>query len=157
MKIGIIVLFFNHEEQLQFKNIFKNIENIELCFVNNGSKDDTLGMLKYIKNEFLPNAHIIDIKKTVQPDAAIRAGSRYFYNIKELYYIGYIHANEFKDFNKINTLLDEFNMHKKSLLNAATKKSKIAHKIERKSCNKVFSVLDKLTKFQAHKKLNFVS
>ena len=66
MKIGVIILFFNNEKEIdsiQFKNIFNQIKNMEVCFVNNGSKDNTLQMLKFIKDENNANIHLLDIKK----------------------------------------------------------------------------------------------
>ena len=107
MKIGIMIIFHNNENEIE-KELFLNLLNktnlTPLCFVNNGSKDRTLEILKSLKDEFHSNVSIVDIKRNKGQELAIKAGARYLFNSDELNHIGYINMNSFngfKDFNKL--------------------------------------------------------
>lgn len=154
MKIGVIILFFNNEKEIdsiQFKNIFNQIKNMEVCFVNNGSKDNTLQMLKFIKDENNANIHLLDIKKNIESDAAVRAGARYFYNEQGLNCIGYVDAYKFSDFNNLNKLLKAIENYRNLIINdSLTTAANRRQKIERKSCKKVFSILEKFKNLEIH-------
>ncbi len=146
MKIGIIILFYDNEKEIdsiQFKNVFNQIKNTEICFVNNGSKDRTLQMLKFIKDDKNTNIHLLDIKKHIEPEAAIRAGARYFYNAKDLNCIGYVNAYNFNDFNNLDKLLKAADNYCNLIINDNFNSHKKNRKIERKSCKKVFSIVEK--------------
>ena len=53
MKTGIIIPCYNEENRLNseaFLTFIKAHTNYVLCFVNDGSKDNTLGLLRSIEN-----------------------------------------------------------------------------------------------------------
>jgi glycosyltransferase involved in cell wall biosynthesis len=80
MKKGIIILFSDDEKKIhknQFKNLFDQKE-VKLCFVNNGSKDNTLHVLDSVREDLESNnVAILDIKKNKGTSAAVKAGARY--------------------------------------------------------------------------------
>ena len=96
MKKGIIILFTDDETRIQ-KNQFINLFNqkeVKLCFVNNGSKDNTLHVLESVRDDLeSKSVVIIDIKKNKGTTAAVKAGARYLQNSEDLKYIMYFKSN----------------------------------------------------------------
>jgi dolichyl-phosphate beta-glucosyltransferase len=108
MKKGIIILFSDDEKKIhknQFTNLF-NHKDIKLCFVNNGSKDNTLTILEAVKDDLEPSSiSIIDIKKDKGINAAIKAGARYLLSSGNLKCIMHFKSNMLPFFeNKENQL-----------------------------------------------------
>jgi transposase-like protein len=96
MKIGIVIIFHNNEKEIDKKYIIKNSNNsrtIELCLVNNDSKDHTYSVLKEIK-ENCDNVSVVNIKKFKSESSAIRAGTRFMINQFKIKHIGYINVNK---------------------------------------------------------------
>jgi GT2 family glycosyltransferase len=110
MKIGIIVIFNNNEDQIDKRFFIKQInasETIELCLVDNESKDKTLRLLKDIKEACLSNVSVVEIKKHSSEEAAKRAGARYMFNQFNLKHIGYINVNSILTNDEdLNTLIE---------------------------------------------------
>ena len=100
MKKGIIILFFEDEKTInknQLINIFKQ-KDVKLCFVNNGSKDNTLQALEAVKGESDTHSiSIIDIKKNTTTNAAVKAATRYIQNSEDIKCILYIKSNLLKN------------------------------------------------------------
>jgi len=95
MRIGIIIIFHNNEKEIDKNMFLKQLNysgNLELCFVNNSSKDKTYNILKDIK-EVYPALSIVNIKKLKSDRSAVRAGARFMFNQFNLRHIGYINAN----------------------------------------------------------------
>ena len=96
MKKGIIILFTDDETRIQ-KNQFINLFNqkeVKLCFVNNGSKDNTLHVLESVRDDLeSKSVVIIDIKKNKGTTAAVKAGARYLQNSEDFKYIMYFKSD----------------------------------------------------------------
>ena len=108
MKTGIIIPCYNEENRLQkdqFISFIKSHINFHLCFVNDGSKDGTLGVLKSLQQESPKNISIVDVKKNNGKAAAVRAGVRYLYQRKDIAQIGFIDADLSTDFNDFKALV----------------------------------------------------
>ena len=107
MKTGIIIPCYNEEKRLNVNAFvdFINQENeYHLCFVNDGSKDNTITVLKEIQKVNPAKISVVDIKKNAGKAAAVRAGSRYLYSRGDISYIGFIDADlstDFKDFGDL--------------------------------------------------------
>lgn len=99
MKKGIIILFSEDEKTInknQLINIFKQ-KDVKLCFVNNGSKDNTLQALEAVMGEADTHSiSIIDIKKNTTTNAAVKAATRYIQNSEDIKCILYIKSNLLK-------------------------------------------------------------
>lgn len=107
MKIGIILIFHNNEKDINkrlFLNLLSHTKKTPLCFVNNGSKDNTFESLKSLKSELESDVTIIDIKRNKGDESAIKAGARYLFNTVDLKHIGYINMNIFNCFKDIDKL-----------------------------------------------------
>ena len=89
MKIGIIIIFYNNENDIDkdlFSKQIKKTQNIKFCLVNNCSKDKTYQILKEIKEECDSIVSIVNVKKIGSETSAKRAGARYMINQFELKY-----------------------------------------------------------------------
>lgn len=107
MKTGIIIPCYNEAKRLDQKTFLTFIsENADyhLCFVNDGSKDDTMGVLTNMK-AYAPNdITVIDIKKNMGKATAVRAGARYLFNKPQIANVGFMDADlstDFKDFKDL--------------------------------------------------------
>ena len=90
MKIGILIIFRNDERVIEVKKfieLFAGKEKLNVCFVNNGSTDHTLELLKEIQEESSITISIIDVKKSRGHNSAIKAGVRYLTSQHDLPYI----------------------------------------------------------------------
>jgi glycosyltransferase involved in cell wall biosynthesis len=105
MKKGIIILFSEDEKKIhknQFINLF-NQKEIKLCFVNNGSKDNTLHILESVRDDLeSTNIAIVDIKKNKGTNAAVKAGARYLLSSGDLRCIVYFKSNMLSYFENEN-------------------------------------------------------
>ncbi|WP_167342804.1 dolichyl-phosphate beta-glucosyltransferase [Nonlabens sp. SY33080] len=107
MKTGIIIPCYNEEKRLDVQAFIEFIqahENYHLCFVNDGSKDNTLEVLNSIRKNSPQRVSVVDVKKNAGKAAAVRSGARYLYNREDIDYIGFIDADlstDFKDFKKL--------------------------------------------------------
>lgn len=101
MKIGILIIFRNDESAISVENfskLFAIPTKLNICFVNNGSTDHTLELLKEIQEEANVPISIIDVKKNRGHDAAIKAGARYLNSTHDLPYILCLKSYTSKDF-----------------------------------------------------------
>jgi len=108
MKKGIIILFSEDEKIIdknQFVNLF-NQKEIKLCFVNNGSKDNTLTVLESIKDDLDPSrTAVLDIKIDKGINVAIKAGARYLLSSGDLKWIMHFKSNMLPYFEDIENQL----------------------------------------------------
>lgn len=78
MKLSVVVPVFNEEEVIRkfYNETYKVLENkkYEIIFINDGSKDKTLEILKNIYNENKPCVKIISFSRNFGKEAAIYAG-----------------------------------------------------------------------------------
>jgi glycosyltransferase involved in cell wall biosynthesis len=107
MKTGIIIPCYNEGKRLNvnaFTEFIKTHDSYHLCFVNDGSKDNTLSVLEAVQKEAGTRVSIVDVKKNAGKAAAVRSGARYLFNRQDVDYIGFIDADlstDFKDFKKL--------------------------------------------------------
>ena len=108
MKTGLIIPCYNEEKRLNVQAFidFINCDNeYHLCFVNDGSKDKTVKVLREIQQVNPTKVSIVDIKKNAGKAAAVRAGARYLYSKGNIQYIGFIDADLSTDFEDFGELL----------------------------------------------------
>lgn len=101
MKIGIIIIFNNNENDIDTSFFIEKLNetpNIELCLVNNASKDNTYALLKQIADE-CTNVSIINVKRFKSQVSAVRSGARFMSNQFDLAHLGYV-CTSLLDFKK---------------------------------------------------------
>lgn len=95
MKIGVIIIFHNNETEIDTNCFIKQIQqtpNLELCLVNNNSRDNTYNILEQIKDQ-CTNVSVVNIRKFKSDVSAVRAGARFMYNNFNLDHLGYATTN----------------------------------------------------------------
>lgn len=107
MKTGIIIPCYNEGKRLDsqaFLNFVQSQEDYYLCFINDGSKDNTLEVLKKLEAAEPQKISVINLKKNGGKAAAVRRGTRKLYLKRDIDYIGFMDADlstDFKDFMKL--------------------------------------------------------
>jgi len=115
MKTGIIIPCYNEANRLNitaFTHFILAEEDYHLCFVNDGSKDETLLVLEIIQRQCPERISVIDVKQNAGKASAVRSGARYLYNKSDIDYIGFVDADlstDFEDFKKLVQSLKEDN------------------------------------------------
>ncbi|WP_340200532.1 glycosyltransferase [Ascidiimonas sp. W6] len=115
MNYGIIIPCFNEEKRLQkkvFKEFIKTHQNYHLCFVNDGSKDNTLKVLKQLKEESAENISILNLSLNKGKSFAILEGTKHLYLNHKLDQLGFLDAD-------LSTSLDEYHQMNQQLENTA--------------------------------------
>lgn len=149
MKTGIIIPCFNEEKRLNvnaFVDFIKTHENYHLCFVNDGSKDNTLNVLETIRKEEKTRVSIVDVKKNAGKASAVRSGARYLFNRVDVDYIGFIDADLSTDFNDFKKLVDTLHANDNLALVYGSR-GKGNGQIERNPLRMVFSKIIKMIVF----------
>ena len=114
MKTGIIIPCYNEGNRLDvdaFVGFITTHEAYHLCFVNDGSTDNTLQVIQSIKKEAQDRVSIIDLKINAGKAAAVGVGARYLYNRQDVECIGFLDADlstGFKDFEKMVDTLHNY-------------------------------------------------
>ena len=107
MKTGIIIPCYNEAKRIDqqaFIDFATTHQNYHLCFVNDGSTDNTNDVLEKMQWKSPYNISIVDVKKNAGKAAAVRSGSQYMYGIPEITSIGFIDADlstDFRDFKDL--------------------------------------------------------
>jgi glycosyltransferase involved in cell wall biosynthesis len=92
----IVIPCYNEEKRLpitDFENFMTNNQNTLICFVNDGSTDRTLEVLKHLKSKFDDQVSIVSYDKNVGKGEAIRKAVSYCNNNLDHDYIAYLDAD----------------------------------------------------------------
>lgn len=109
MKTGIIIPCYNEENRLnttEFINFIGQENDYHLCFVNDGSSDNTVAVLKTIQQTNPSKVSILDVKQNAGKAAAVRTGAHYLYKRGDISFIGFIDADLSTDFEDFGDLLN---------------------------------------------------
>ena len=107
MKLGIIIICHNNENDIDIDHCIKHlnkVKDIEMCLVNNNSKDNTYDVLKEVK-ERCENVSIVDIKKFKSDTSAVKAGARFMSSQFNLKYLGFINTNMISEYENLCLLI----------------------------------------------------
>jgi hypothetical protein len=157
MNIGIIIIFNNNEEQIE-KHFFIeqiNASNaIELCLVDNNSKDKTLQLLQDIKEACSSKVSVVEIKKCSSEDAAKRAGARYMFNQFNLKHIGFVDVNAIhKKGETLNELIESLCENQELIINTNLRVIE-SQKVKQTLFKSIFSVVEYLKRIKTNTNFN---
>lgn len=105
--IGVVIPCYNEEKRLLSKEFidFTNSNlGYHLCFVNDGSTDNTLNVLLELSKGREDNISVYNCEKNGGKGEAVRQGVLHLAQDKQLDYIGYLDADlstDFKDFDDL--------------------------------------------------------
>lgn len=95
-KYAIVVPCYNEEKRFPYKEFLafaKSNPEVLLCFVNDGSKDKTLSVLKSIQLECPQNICVYAMKQNGGKSEAVRQGMLYIYRNFDLGLMGFLDAD----------------------------------------------------------------
>lgn len=153
MKIGVIIIFHNNEKDIDtefFIEYLNQTKNLELCLVNNASRDNTYQLLKEIKESSETTVSLVDIKKFKSDISAVRSGSRFMFNQFDLQHIGYISTNLINSKSySIKSLIKSMSKNQNIILeyNISIMKKK---EIKQTLFQSVFSIIEYLEKLKVN-------
>ena len=105
--IGVVIPCYNEETRLKtekFAHFLRNNYGYLLCFVNDGSKDNTLDVLKNFKKEHPDTIEVYDCPRNGGKAEAVRLGILHLLNDRSMEYIGFLDADlstNFEDFDDL--------------------------------------------------------
>ncbi|MFY7911984.1 MAG: response regulator [Emticicia sp.] len=105
--IGVVIPCYNEEKRLktkEFANFVHNNHGYHICFVNDGSKDKTLDVLKEFQQGKEGYISIFDCEKNGGKAEAVRQGVLHLVKDKSLDYIGFLDADLSTDFADFDDL-----------------------------------------------------
>jgi CheY-like chemotaxis protein len=113
--IGVVIPCYNEESRLKtadFSNFVKSNFGYLLCFVNDGSKDNTLSVLKQFETQNNESVAVYDCEKNGGKAEAVRLGVLHLLKDKSLDYIGFLDADlstNFDDFEDLAKTISSSN------------------------------------------------
>ncbi|WP_405575325.1 glycosyltransferase [Winogradskyella sp. Asnod2-B02-A] len=147
MKTGIIIIFHNNEKEMDttyFIEQIKQTSNLELCLVNNDSKDNTYDLLRDVKDE-CDNVSVVNVRKFKSDMAAVKAGARFMFSEFDLKHLGYVSINMLNiKYHGLNGLIEVITENQDAILNYKIKT------LQKKQTlfQSLFSLLDYLKKIR---------
>lgn len=105
--VGVVIPCYNEEERLSseaFKDFAHKNLGYHLCFVNDGSTDNTLAVLNKLKKENPANISIYNCNQNGGKAEAVRQGILHLVKDQQLDYIGFLDADlstDFRDFDDL--------------------------------------------------------
>ncbi len=109
MKTGIIIICYNNELDIDMNlciKLINDVKNIELCFVNNNSQDNTYDLLKDI-SDACENVSLVNINKHKTDISAVRAGARFMFNQFNLKYLGFFTSDRVIKYENLCLLIKD--------------------------------------------------
>jgi len=106
--IGVVIPCYNEEKRLktkEFGHFVRNNHGYHICFVNDGSKDKTLEVLKEFQQGKEDYISVFDCEKNGGKAEAVRQGILHLVKDKSLDYIGFLDADLSTDFADFDDLV----------------------------------------------------
>lgn len=110
--VGVAIPCYNEEKRLKSKEFISFLEKnsgYHLCFVNDGSTDNTLDVLKELQKGRDHYVSIYDCEKNGGKAEAVRQGLNYLSEFPDLDYIGFLDADlstDFRDFDDLVKMIE---------------------------------------------------
>jgi CheY-like chemotaxis protein len=111
--VGIVIPCYNEEKRLKadsFTSFVENNRGYHLCFVNDGSKDNTLEVLHQLSKGREDYISVYDCAQNGGKAEAVRQGTLHLLNDPQLDYFGYLDADlstNFEDFEDLITSISD--------------------------------------------------
>jgi glycosyltransferase involved in cell wall biosynthesis len=133
-KTAIVIPCYNEAARLdaeEYVSFIKKFSEIDFCFVNDGSKDDTLSVLEKIAARCDGRAQIVDMKKNVGKAEAVRIGMLKMAADGKYGEVGYWDADLATPLGMINKFLAIFRENSAIKLVAGSRIKRLGSKIDR--------------------------
>jgi len=114
MFFGIVIPCYNEALRLKLQTFCDFMDNdtrgFRICFVNDGSTDNTLDILSLIKRQYRERVEVIDLKQNKGKASAVRKGMQYFLCDDSIQYVGFMDADLSTNFKEFNILAEKISM-----------------------------------------------
>ncbi|WP_299607024.1 glycosyltransferase [uncultured Aquimarina sp.] len=112
IKTGIIIPAYNEYYRLEkekFCNFLKNNENYYLCFVNDGSTDNTSYMLHQLKETNKEKIYVIDLEQNQGKATAVQTGANFLNSLPFIDNIAFLDADLSTSLEELDNLTKKLN------------------------------------------------
>jgi len=140
--VGVVIPCYNEEERLsseEFKNFAHKNLGYHLCFVNDGSTDDTLRVLEELKKGNENNISVYNCKKNGGKAEAVRQGMLHLHKDSQLDYIGFLDADLSTDFRDFDDLVQTLEKSDYKIV-SGSRMSRMGADITKESARKIISM-----------------
>lgn len=140
--VGVVIPCYNEEERLLSKEFTDYIDKntgYHLCFVNDGSKDNTLKVLKELQKGREDFITVYDCEKNGGKAEAVRLGMLHMATKEDLDYIGFLDADlstDLTDFDDLVKIIEESNFK----IVSGSRISRMGANITKESARKLISL-----------------
>ncbi len=145
MKNAIVIPCYNESSRLKFddfQTFINQHEDYIICFVNDGSSDDTIDYLNRFQNKNINKVAVVDLEVNQGKAEAVRAGVHYILENTNADYIGFIDADLSTDFNDYKGLMGQIeNSNREDYLVFGSRKLSEDSNIDRKGFRDIASTI----------------
>ncbi|MFS4482932.1 response regulator [Hyunsoonleella sp. 2307UL5-6] len=139
--VGVVIPCYNEEERLLSKEFIDFVDSnlgYHLCFVNDGSKDNTLQVLNDLQKERQNNISVYNCEKNGGKAEAVRQGVLHLAKDSQLDYIGYLDADLSTDFRDFDDLVKTIETSDFKIV-SGSRMSRMGADITKESARKIIS------------------
>ncbi|MBQ4914677.1 response regulator [Maribacter sp. MMG018] len=139
--VGVVIPCYNEEERLlsdEFKDFAHKNLGYHLCFVNDGSTDNTLEVLQKLQETNPGNISIYNCEKNGGKAEAVRQGVQHLIKDEQFDYIGFLDADlstDFRDFDDLVKTIENSNFK----IVSGSRISRMGANITKESARKIIS------------------
>ena len=140
--VGVVIPCYNEADRLlskEFTNFVDSNSGYHLCFVNDGSKDNTLGVLNKLKKGREDYISVYNCKKNGGKAEAVRLGMLHMAENKELDYIGFLDADLSTDLEDFDDLVSTIENSKYKVV-SGSRINRMGANITKESARKIISL-----------------
>ncbi|WP_158849344.1 response regulator [Algibacter sp. L1A34] len=140
--VGVVIPCYDEEERLlskEFTDFISKNTGYHLCFVNDGSKDDTLRVLKDLKKGREDFITVYDCEKNGGKAEAVRLGMLHMAQHDDLDYIGFLDADLSTDLRDFDDLVKTIESSDFKIV-SGSRISRMGANITKESARKIISM-----------------
>jgi CheY-like chemotaxis protein len=151
--IGVVIPCYNEESRLigdEFKKFVHSNLGYHLCFVNDGSKDNTLEFLQQLVKGNEDRISVYNCEKNLGKAEAVRLGMLHLSKQTQFNYIGFLDADLSTNFDDFKDLVSEISNSKFKIV-SGSRMTRMGANIEKESSR---SIISKMVNLIIRKTLN---
>lgn len=140
--VGIVIPCYNEEERLlteEFKAFVQKNLGYHLCFVNDGSKDNTLKVLKNLQKGYESHISIYDCEVNGGKAEAVRLGMLHLAGKNQFDYVGFLDADLSTDFEDFQDLVDTIKNNENYKVVSGSRMARMGADITKDGARKIIS------------------
>lgn len=140
--VGVVIPCYNEEERLlskEFTSFIKKNSGYHLCFVNDGSKDNTLKVLNELKKGRKDFITVYDCDQNGGKAEAVRLGMLHMTKKQDLDYIGFLDADLSTDLSDFDDLVSTIESTDYKIV-SGSRISRMGANITKESARKIISL-----------------